>query len=449
MALMMALIAVPAGAQDAGSVDLGIFSQVGGFDTKTGLEDAIWGVGGSLGYFFVDNFALEAASGLSWTEDTAPRTASGKWTPIRGRVVYAHPVRERVRTLLGLGAVYNRYTGVISGNDIGYTGLAGLKLYISDSWAFRSDVSFDYVPSPFNEGAVVGGKTVSSLTNAIITMGFSVNLGGTPRDEDADGVPDRDDSCLGTVMGVRVDAMGCRVDTDGDGVFDEADSCASTPSGVRVDARGCRVDTDGDGVFDEADACANTPSGVRVDARGCRVDTDGDGVFDESDACANTPSGVRVDARGCRVDADGDGVFDEVDQCANSPRGSQVNDRGCPVLFEENTTALVLEGVTFETSSATLTAEARTVLDRVAIALNGNPDVRVRVVGHTDASGNRASNVRLSQARAESVAAYLTSKGVVAGRMEATGVGPDRPIADNATAAGRQMNRRVELERIN
>ena len=217
---------------------------------------------------------------------------------------------------------------------------------------------------------------------------------------------------------------------------------------VEVDARGCRVDTDGDGVYDEDDSCAGTPSGVRVDRVGCRVDADGDGVFDEDDQCSGTPSGVRVDGNGCRVDADGDGVFDEDDRCANSPRGQDVDASGCPVLFEEESTTLVLEGVTFETNSADLTADAQTILNRVGEALVGNPDVRVRVTGHTDASGSREYNIQLSQSRAEAVAAYLTGRGVQADRMEAVGVGPDQPIADNATADGRQTNRRVELERI-
>ena len=126
-----------------------------------------------------------------------------------------------------------------------------------------------------------------------------------------------------------------------------------------------------------------------------------------------------------------------------------MNERGCPVLFEADEASLVLEGVNFETSSAQLTPEAASVLDRVATALNDNPDVRVRVIGHTDASGARAFNVQLSQARAESVTAYLATRGVRAERMEAMGVGPDRPIADNSTAEGRRTNRRVVLERIN
>ena len=448
-ALVAALIAAPLAAQDAGTTELGIFAQVTEFDETVGLEDATWGAGASLGYFFADNFALELASGYSRTEDFGPRTDDGTWIPIRGRLIYSHPLMERVRPILGLGAVRNVYSGVVDGGDTGISGLAGLKLYITDGFAFRADATMDRVWAPFNEGALVGEDVVESHTNWTITAGFSFSFGGTPSDEDGDGVADRDDACLGTPMGVRVDTAGCRVDSDGDGVYDEDDSCSGTPRGVRVDGQGCRVDADGDGVFDEDDACSGTPSGARVDGRGCRVDADGDGVFDEDDACSGTPSGARVDARGCRVDADGDGVYDEDDRCANSPRGSDVDARGCPVLFEEEATSLVLEGVTFETSSAELTAEARTVLNRVAEALNGNPEVRVRVSGHTDSTGSRTFNVDLSQAPAESVVAYLASRGVDGGRMEAQGYGPDQPIADNATAEGRQMNRRVELERIN
>jgi OOP family OmpA-OmpF porin len=257
------------------------------------------------------------------------------------------------------------------------------------------------------------------------------------------------DLCTGTPLGVRVDTAGCRVDGDGDGVYDEDDRCPSTPGGVRVDAGGCRVDTDGDGVYDEDDRCSATPGGVRVDDTGCRVDTDGDGVYDESDRCSATPGGVRVDDTGCRVDTDGDGVYDEDDRCGATLAGTQVDEAGCPVLFEPETSVVVLEGVNFETGSATLTPGARDVLDRVAQSLLGNPDVRVEVGGHTDSTGSRELNLSLSGQRAEAVAAYLALRGVPSARMVARGYGPDRPIAGNDTASGRAMNRRVELTRIN
>lgn len=209
------------------------------------------------------------------------------------------------------------------------------------------------------------------------------------------------------------------------------------------------MDTDRDGIYDEEDRCSATPAGVRVDAAGCRVDTDRDGVFDEEDRCSATPIAVRVDASGCRVDTDGDGIYDEDDRCTATPVGTQVDTSGCPVLFQPETTVLVLEGVNFETGSAVLTPGARGVLDRVAQSLVGNSDIQVEVSGHTDSTGSRPLNIRLSQQRAEAVAAYLALRGVASSRMVPRGFGPDRPLTGNDTASGRAMNRRVELTRIN
>ena len=70
---------------------------------------------------------------------------------------------------------------------------------------------------------------------------------------------------------------------------------------------------------------------------------------------------------------------------------------------------------------------------------------KLRVEGHTDAQGKRASNVKLSQRRAAAVVKALVKRGVPAERLVAQGFGPDQPVADNATAEGRAKNRRVEL----
>jgi OOP family OmpA-OmpF porin len=147
------------------------------------------------------------------------------------------------------------------------------------------------------------------------------------------------------------------------------------------------------------------------------------------------------------MDSDNDGVADGIDRCPDTTAGTPVDANGCPVLFEQAATRIILEGVNFETNSAELTAGARTVLDRVAQSLSGNPEVRVEVGGYTDNTGARAYNVQLSQARAESVVAYLVQQGVSADRMEARGYGPDNPVASNATRDGRAQNRRVELRR--
>jgi outer membrane protein OmpA-like peptidoglycan-associated protein len=104
------------------------------------------------------------------------------------------------------------------------------------------------------------------------------------------------------------------------------------------------------------------------------------------------------------------------------------------------------EKVFFETGKTAVRAESFGLLDDVATALKENADVKKVVIeGHTDDRGAKTANQRLSKGRAEAVRAYLVKKGVEPGRLEAKGVGEDRPIADNATAKGREENRRVEF----
>ena len=100
------------------------------------------------------------------------------------------------------------------------------------------------------------------------------------------------------------------------------------------------------------------------------------------------------------------------------------------------------------TNSSRLTADSMQVLDKVADTLKEWPDVKVEIGGHTDSQGNDAANLKLSQARAESVRKYLASKGVDASRLTAKGYGETVPLADNNTREGRAKNRRVELKTI-
>src|SRR5436190_1691638 len=207
-------------------------------------------------------------------------------------------------------------------------------------------------------------------------------------------------------------------------------------------------DSDHDGVPDQRDVCPDTPVGATVDARGCPVDSDRDGVYDGLDQCPGTPVGARVNAKGCPSDEDGDGVLDGLDQCPSTPAGARVDAAGCPILFTPERAPVILRGVMFETGKSALKPESFTVLDIVAQSLNGNPDIRIEIAGYTDHTGSDATNLRLSQARADAVRAYLGSKGVAPGRMVAKGYGAANPIATNTTAAGRAQNRRVELHQL-
>lgn len=104
--------------------------------------------------------------------------------------------------------------------------------------------------------------------------------------------------------------------------------------------------------------------------------------------------------------------------------------------------------VTFSSGSATIYPGFYRTLDDVAVTLNRYPQSYLDVVGHTDSVGDPNSNQQLSERRAYSVANYLRSRGVNPARIAAYGVGETQPVATNATSAGRQANRRVELRVI-
>lgn len=102
--------------------------------------------------------------------------------------------------------------------------------------------------------------------------------------------------------------------------------------------------------------------------------------------------------------------------------------------------------VLFDVGSRALNAGAYSRLNRVADSLMRHPDTEVVVKGHTDSTGARDTNLRLSEDRADAVRGYLIAQGLPASRVQAIGFGDAMPVASNETQAGRQQNRRVELE---
>ncbi|HEX8910245.1 MAG TPA: OmpA family protein [Anaeromyxobacteraceae bacterium] len=177
-------------------------------------------------------------------------------------------------------------------------------------------------------------------------------------------------------------------------------------------------------------------------------DRDGDGVPDAEDRCPDQPGPAELE--GC-PDRDGDGVPDIDDRCPDQPGPAQ-ND-GCPpaagaplVEVEVDGRISLRDAITFDTGRDTLRPESGHVLDEVARALTGHPELRqVRVDGHTDNVGGRAYNQDLSARRARAVVRALVQRGVAADRLTWAGFGFDRPVASNATALGRAKNRRVEF----
>ncbi len=102
-------------------------------------------------------------------------------------------------------------------------------------------------------------------------------------------------------------------------------------------------------------------------------------------------------------------------------------------------------GITFDVGKSTIKPESMGEINRIVTLMTENPDLRFSVEGHTDSTGNAASNQTLSEARSQAIVAKLTELGIAADRLSASGKGQSSPIADNATDEGRAKNRRVEF----
>lgn len=199
-------------------------------------------------------------------------------------------------------------------------------------------------------------------------------------------------------------------------------------------------DGDNDGIRDSADVCPNTPVGQTVNARGCPRDGDFDGVGDDDDQCPNTARGANVNAVGCSDDQDVDGYKNNVDECLETPLGARVDVGGCQILA-----VIDLPSVKFETGSDTIIDGYQIELNHAAASLVTHPEYIVEVAGYTDSTGVYAANQALSEVRAIRVREYLISQGVNPESITARGYGEAGPVASNATAEGREANRRVEI----
>jgi len=184
-------------------------------------------------------------------------------------------------------------------------------------------------------------------------------------------------------------------------------------------------------------AAAVTPVRIAVDGSYIKV-------YLAERRVANIPNGdvVRGDAL-YLIAADYDGRYAYVDNLRVAAGGREILlDR----LMADGRVAL--GGLLFDTASARLRPESTPTLQDLLRTLGQNGSLRLRIEGHTDDTGAADANERLSQQRAEAVVAWLTQHGVAADRLEAVGLGPSQPVADNGTPEGRQTNRRVEVVRL-
>jgi outer membrane protein OmpA-like peptidoglycan-associated protein len=297
--------------------------------------------------------------------------------------------------------------------------------------------------------------------------GLNINW-GMRMDADKDGIRDRDDKCPKEPEDKDKfeDEDGCPdLDNDGDGIPDTKDGCPNIPEDADgfEDDDGCpEADNDGDGIVDSLDECIDTPEDRDnfEDDDGCPdFDNDNDNVPDSTDKCPNRAEDIDgfEDEDGCpEFDNDKDGIPDSTDQCISTKEvfnGFEDND-GCPDSVpkptekEEKKMKMHLSGVNFKTGSAELTPSSFTHLNFIVNLLQQYPYLRYEIQGHTDSRGSDEYNLLLSAARANSVKNYLLQKGIDDSSVIAIGYGETRPVADNKTARGRALNRRVEFRQI-
>ena len=448
-----ALLAQPATADPVGGhIQITPFAGYTVFDGELrlnghSLKDDLY-FGGRLGYQFNPLWGLELAGGFTPTAEDAPGSPDADFFHYSGNVMVS-PWPGLVGSpflFLGAGSAQAKPT---SGEDESKGSIefgGGLRAWLTDAIGLRLEVRQIYYSIDYPDGE-------HRISHLVAGGGLVLALGGKGRDTDADGVPDRRDSCANTPKGARVDSKGCPLDSDSDGVFDGIDQCTTTIKGCTVDARGCESDADGDGVCDGLDQCADTPDSATVDAKGCPSDTDGDRVFDGIDKCPGTPTGATVDAQGCPKDADADGVFDGIDKCPETGLGLKVDSLGCPIEFIEKETELLdtgmirLQNVNFQTAKADVLPETYAVLDVVGQVLRKWPELKIEIGGHTDSRGADKYNQRLSESRATEVMKYLTTKfaDLWPGQYTAKGYGESRPLVPNTSDLNMSKNRRVEF----
>ncbi|KQC31720.1 flagellar motor protein MotB [Flagellimonas eckloniae] len=309
--------------------------------------------------------------------------------------------------------------------------------YVGLQWGAGLRFGPIYMGSGSIMSAIVGKNTKSIDLYAGLKIPFYQNK---LKDKDGDSIQDKLDNC--PEKPGPAENQGCPwKDSDGDGILDKDDDCPQKAG--PQENNGCSwKDSDGDGIIDKDDHCPNT-AGAK-EHNGC-PDSDSDGIVDKEDRCPNTPG--PIENKGC-PDRDGDTLVDIDDSCPTL--AGPISNRGCPEVTVEVQKQLnaYAKTILFDTGKSTIKVESLSVMVDIIQILRKYPNANFTVEGHTDSVGSSISNQRLSEARANAVRDFLINEGIKPNRLSAQGLGEDKPIASNATRAGRKQNRRVEINLI-
>lgn len=421
------------------------------------------------GYAFDETYGVELTAGFGWDRDfNHDKSFPFKYlqrrpgTPYR---LFMYPVMAHVRMNLIKEQLSYPWislgTGVliwdlrdVSGKDKFFLGSRfGKRMYerayytmllglgSGYTWNLQKNLDLDvslHYQFMLDQPADMTGYGDVNSGHAEIRFAFKYHFEGW-KDTDADGVQDRYD--LAPELAEDYDGFEDEdgvpdPDNDQDGVPDIRDlepNQAEDKDGFQDFDGAPDPDNDKDFVPDDRDLAPNDPEdldGFEDEDGKPDLDNDQDGIPDSRDNCPD--------------EAETFNGFEDQDGC---PDEAPDDVEGSMVVLEESV-PLVLQGVTFKTGSTWLSLASRAVLDQVVASLKQNPDAEVMIRGYTDNVGSREVNMRMSEGRAEAVKKYLVSSGISPARLTAKGLGPDSPVASNATAEGRAKNRRIEFLRI-
>ncbi len=288
-----------------------------------------------------------------------------------------------------------------------------------------------------------------------------------PADKDGDGISDKEDGCPDE-KGLA-EFKGCP-DRDGDKVGDKEDACPDIPGVVAL--KGC-PDRDGDGVEDKADVCPDKPGVASnkgcpelklsvLDASGNVVNSatrsaDGNYTFDGVTFDENMV--LRLEGERTEAIQDVTVVIGGETKKANRigaeqparfgfPKTPKVETQEVAVKLDQKEAEVLkkaFNNLEFATAKDIIKESSFASLDELAGLMAKKPTWKLKISGHTDNKGEVVTNLKLSEKRAEAVKKYLMGKGIAADRFKVEWFGSSKPVADNATEAGRQQNRRVEM----
>ncbi|MEP6589879.1 MAG: OmpA family protein [Gemmatimonadota bacterium] len=397
------LAVAPMAAQDKGTFEIGGFGRYTKYTEAYEIrkpDDNRFGGGARIGLFVANNLAIELdgsfnPTDLAGNQPNVPSTIGFRSVPLQYfpfhlQLVYNAPLTGGISWMIGGGPGYTKLKKGINEGNVSVGAMTGLRLRPAKWLNFRLEGTADVLPSGFGEG---------SNTYLGAQLGASLMLGGgCDHSKDMIGIRPASASLTpGQSQQFTAESWYC-------GKADQVTYMTSGPG--TVDAMSGLYTSAGDGC---ATVTATSKKGK---------------LTSSANVCTKTPVAVPPPAPV---------------RPAPPPPPAPVK----PAYTFE------LSVVNFRFDHSDLTRGGMDTLNTVATTLKSHPEVNVDVVGHTDWVGTNAYNMKLSQARAETVRKYLISQGVAADRIMVKWRGEEEPTATNDTAEGRAKNRRAEIKQNN